>query len=56
MSLNRKEYEEIWNRCKKIEFILGKIWRAKHYKWANDINWEVKQIKNKIQQVIGQME
>lgn len=56
MSLTRKEYEDIWNQLKRIEAINKKVWRAKHYKWANDINWEVQMIKDKIQQVIGQME
>lgn len=56
MSLTRKEYEEMWFRLKKIESVLPKIWRAKHYRWANAINWEVKRIKEMIQSVIGQME
>ncbi len=56
MSLTIKEYEEIWDRLKRIESINLKVWRAKHYKWANNINWEVQRIKEKIQSVIGQME
>lgn len=55
-SLNRKEWEEMWNRLKVIESVNYKIWKAKHYKWANKINWEVQMIKDKIQSVIGQME
>jgi hypothetical protein len=56
MSLTRNEWEEIWNRLKRIESTNLKVWKSGHYKWANSINWEVQQIKDKVQQVIGQME
>ena len=56
MSLTRQEWEEIWDRLKTIERINLKVWKSRHYKWANDINWEVQRIKDKIQSVIGQME
>jgi hypothetical protein len=56
MSLTRKELEEIWDRLKKIERINHKVWKAKHYKWANAINWEVQRIKDKLQDILGQME
>lgn len=56
MSLTRAEWIEVWDRLKKIERINGKIWRAKHYKWSNAINYEVQMIKDKVQQIIGQME
>lgn len=56
MSLTRKEWEEMWERLKRIERVNGKVWKAKHYKWANSINWEVQNIKRQIQSVIGQME
>lgn len=56
MSLTRAEWLEIWDRLKKIERVTGKVWKAKHYKWANDINWEVQRLKDKVQEVIGQME
>ena len=56
MSLTRSEWEVIWVRLRKIEEVNKKVWKARHYKWANDINYEVKQIKEKVQQVIGQME
>jgi len=56
MSLTRDEWCELWESVKRIEYTNAKVWKAKHYKWANDINWEVNKIKDKIQQVIGQME
>lgn len=56
MSLTRREWEEVWRRLKTIERINHKVWKAKHYKWANGINWEVQRIKDMVQQVIGQME
>ena len=56
MSLTRAEWEDMWDRCNKIQRIATKIWNKKHYKWGNDINWEINRIKDKIQQVIGQME
>lgn len=56
MSLTRSEWEEVWERLKRIEYINRKVWKAKHYKWANTINSELIYIKQKIQQVIGQME
>lgn len=56
MSLTRKQWEEVWDRLKKIEHINGKIWKSKHYKWSNSINWEVQNLKRLVQEVIGQME
>ena len=56
MSLTRNEWEEIWKRLKRIEQTNHKVWKAKHYKWANTINWEVQRLKEMVQQVIGQME
>lgn len=56
MSLTRNEWIEIWNRLKVIEREAHKVWRKKYYRPANNINWEVQRIKDKIQQVIGQME
>lgn len=56
MSLTRQQWIEIWNSLKTIERINKKVWKAKHYKWANDINWEVQKMKDQIQQVIGQQE
>lgn len=56
MSLTRAEWVEIFERLKKIQSINHKVWKAKHYKWANAINWEVQRIKEKVQEVIGQME
>lgn len=55
-SLSRNDYLEIWDRLKTIEKLNRKVWKAKHYKWANGINWEVQRIKAKIQEVIGQLE
>jgi hypothetical protein len=56
MSLTRKELEEIYNRCKTLERLAGKVWRKGHYKWGNDINWEALMIKKLITNIIGQME
>ena len=56
MSLTRAEWDEVWKRLKKIESVNKKVWKAKHYRWANAINWEVQNLKTKVQQVIGQME
>lgn len=56
MSLTRDEWIDVWERLKRIERTNLKVWKAKHYKWANSINWEVQRIKEKVQQVIGQME
>jgi len=56
MSLTREEWVDIWERLKRIEQINLKVWRAGKYKWSNAINWEVQRIKEKVQNVIGQME
>lgn len=56
MSLTRNQWIEMWNRLKTIESINAKIWKAKHYKWANGINWEIQRMKDMVQEVIGQME
>lgn len=55
-SLTRKEYEEIWDRLRIIQSVNKKVWKSRHYKWANSINWEAQMIKKMIESVIGQME
>lgn len=56
MSLTRDEWVDMWNRLERIERLAFKVWEAKHYKLANDINWEVQRMKEQVQKVIGQME
>lgn len=56
MSLTHKEYLEIWLRLRTIQKVNHKVWKSRHYKWANSINWEVQMIKKMIESVIGQME
>jgi hypothetical protein len=40
------ELEEIKKRLNIIQGISFKLWKAKHYRWANTINWEVMRIKD----------
>jgi diadenosine tetraphosphate (Ap4A) HIT family hydrolase len=56
MSLTKDEWAEMWESIKTIESINRKVWKKKHYRWANNINWEVQKIKKQIQKVVGQME
>jgi hypothetical protein len=54
--MTRAEWIELWERLKRIESVNRKVWKAKHYRWANSINWEVQRIKDKVQEQIGQLE
>ena len=54
--MTRVEWKEIWNKVKQIESVNKKVWKSGHYKWANNINWNIQRIKDLIQSEIGQME
>lgn len=53
MSLTRKEWEEVWNSIKKVENYINFKSSSER---KNQVKIHVDFIKNKIQQVIGQME
>ena len=53
MSLTREEWEEMWKHAKNIENAAGFL---KAPPTKQTILWEIRKIKDQIQQVIGQME
>ena len=44
MTLTQKEIDEIQRSLAVIRRNSKKVWKAKHYRWANNINWETFQI------------
>jgi hypothetical protein len=54
MSLTRDEYLEILGRLKVINNVAKKIWKKRHYKWGNEINWQTRRIKEMLESVVGQ--
>lgn len=48
MKLTIEDIKDIEERISHIKIINGKIWRAKHYKWANTINYELLYIEEKL--------
>lgn len=53
MSLTREEWEKMWNSAKSIEHAVGFL---KSPPVKQTILYEIRKIKEQIQQVVGQME